>query len=256
MNKILMYSLFYYPHPPGGAEIAIKEITDRLPGGKFEFHMLTLRLDPAIPKTEKIGNVLVHRVGLSGRGERSTRPSFIMKIGKITFLIFSLLKAVSLQRKEKFNTVWAMMAGYAGLGALFFKLIYPKVKMTLSLQEGDPIDEIKHRARFIYPVWKMIFKKADAVQAISSYLADFGKSIGKREDVVVVPNGVNPETFLCRNKEKFRKELRGKFGWSMDDFILVTTSRLVEKNAVEDIINSLSFLPKEVKLLIIGIGPF
>ena len=37
--------------------------------------------------------------------------------------------------------------------------------------------------------------------------------------------------------------------------VLVTTSRLVKKNAVGDIIESLRFLPENVKLLVVGSGP-
>ena len=39
--KILIFSLVYYPNYVGGAEIAVKELTDRL-GSDFEFHMITL----------------------------------------------------------------------------------------------------------------------------------------------------------------------------------------------------------------------
>ncbi|MHB8710664.1 MAG: hypothetical protein ACYC6X_03925, partial [Minisyncoccota bacterium] len=61
MKRILIFSLAYYPHPHvGGAEIAIKEITDRIPD--IEFHMLTLNFGGEAMQ-EKIGNVFVHRIG-------------------------------------------------------------------------------------------------------------------------------------------------------------------------------------------------
>ena len=41
VKKVLIFSLAYYPHV-GGAEIAVKELTDRLPD--MEFHMVTMRL--------------------------------------------------------------------------------------------------------------------------------------------------------------------------------------------------------------------
>ncbi|MEZ4114032.1 MAG: hypothetical protein R3B65_01050 [Candidatus Paceibacterota bacterium] len=51
----------------------------------------------------------------------------------------------------------------------------------LTLQEGDPIKYIKRRVFFVYPLFKMIFKKADYIQTISNYLSDFAKSMkGKR----------------------------------------------------------------------------
>jgi len=62
-KKILIFSTAYCPFV-GGAEVAVKEITDRL-GEDFEFDMITARLDNSLPRYEKIGNVDVHRVGFS-----------------------------------------------------------------------------------------------------------------------------------------------------------------------------------------------
>lgn len=60
MKKVLIFSLAYYPHV-GGAEVAIKEITDRL--ADIEFHIITMRFSAAEAEIEKVGNVLVHRIG-------------------------------------------------------------------------------------------------------------------------------------------------------------------------------------------------
>jgi hypothetical protein len=60
-RKILIFSLAYFPHV-GGAEVAIKEITDRIAPDDIEFHMLTLQLGNE-PAEEKLGNVSVHRIG-------------------------------------------------------------------------------------------------------------------------------------------------------------------------------------------------
>ena len=64
MKKILIFSLVYYPRYIGGAEVAIKEITDRISPSDIEFDMVTLRSHKDLPKAEKIGNVNVYRVGL------------------------------------------------------------------------------------------------------------------------------------------------------------------------------------------------
>ena len=62
-KRILIFSFMYYPREVGGAEVAIKEITDRLPTAEYQFDMVTLHLDRDLPAHEKIGNVNVHRVG-------------------------------------------------------------------------------------------------------------------------------------------------------------------------------------------------
>ena len=64
MKKILIFSLAYYPDFVGGAEVAIKEITDRVPPKEASFDMVTAKLNSNQKRFEKIGNVNVYRVGL------------------------------------------------------------------------------------------------------------------------------------------------------------------------------------------------
>ncbi|MDZ4226112.1 MAG: hypothetical protein U1C66_01320, partial [Patescibacteria group bacterium] len=95
MKKILIFSLAYYPRHVSGAEAAIKEITDRI--SDIEFHLITLRFEPADSKKEKIGNVLVYRVGGGSY------------VGKIFFPLLAALKARSLHGMHHFDALWAMM---------------------------------------------------------------------------------------------------------------------------------------------------
>ena len=60
MKKILIFSIAYHPFV-GGAEVAIKEITDRLPD--FEYYMMTNKFDKTWNNKEKIGNINVIRIG-------------------------------------------------------------------------------------------------------------------------------------------------------------------------------------------------
>lgn len=254
MKRILIFSLVYYPRHIGGAEVAVKEITDRLPAGDFAFDMITLH--KSATRFQKVGNVNVHRVGFGWQvGDHAFLSKF--KIYKYFFPFFAFAKAVKLHRKNNYDAIWSIMANYAGFGALFFKLFHPRVPFILTLQEGDPLDYIKKRVGILYPLFKMIFKKADKIQAISSFLAEWGKVMETNAQISVIPNGVDLGRFTIHDsrfkhgdKDKIRKEL----GFSNEDTILVTTSRLVEKNAVGDIIESLQYLPENVKLVIIGVG--
>ena len=45
-KKVLVYSLDYYPGAVGGAESAIKDITDRISPEEIEFHLVTLYYEP------------------------------------------------------------------------------------------------------------------------------------------------------------------------------------------------------------------
>ena len=61
-KRVLIFSLAYLPLA-GGAELAIKNITDRI--GDISFDLIALQFDSALPRREKIGNVTVHRIGFT-----------------------------------------------------------------------------------------------------------------------------------------------------------------------------------------------
>ncbi|HRH30751.1 MAG TPA: hypothetical protein PK886_01640, partial [Candidatus Paceibacterota bacterium] len=59
-KKVLIFSHAYFPNWVGGAEIALKEITDRIPKNEIELHLITL--GGSEPKEELLGNIYVHRI--------------------------------------------------------------------------------------------------------------------------------------------------------------------------------------------------
>ncbi len=223
-KRVLIFSIAYYPLV-GGAEVAVKEVTTRL--SDIEFDMVTLRFDRSHKSEEKFGNVNIYRVG----GPKHLFP------------LTALLKAWSLNRTRNYTHVWSIMANWAGFAGLFFKTLNKRVKFILTLQEGDSLSSIKMKVLLVYPIFKKIFIRADVVQAISNYLADWARSMGRRGGVEVVPNGVDVSKFSGETAE------------IEDNVILITTSRLVKKNGVGDIIDALKLLPERVKLKVIGSGP-
>ncbi len=254
-KRVLIFSFVYYPRFIGGAEVAIKEITDRIDKDDFEFHLIALRLDKSLAKEEKIGNVIVHRVGWTGTSKDSadSLPLFL-HLTKFVYPLLAACKASQLHREKTFNGIWAMMANYSGFGALIFKLFHMDVPFILSLQEGDPIDYIKRKVRFVYPLFRMIFTSAQKIQTISNYLADFAKDMGATAPIEVIPNGVDTAHFANEYSENELSSLKKDLNKASDDVFLITTSRLVVKNAVGDVIEALEFLPKQVKFLVLGVG--
>lgn len=253
-KRILIFSFVYYPRFIGGAEIAIKEITDRL-GNDIEFDLIALRLDNKLPKKETIGNVNVYRVGWSGKTEASPDSlPFYLHLNKYAYPFLAAYKACQLYKKRTYDAVWAMMANYSGFAALFFKTFHMDVPFILTLQEGDPIDYIQKRVRFISKIFKMIFTHADRIQTISNYLSDFAKTMGSTCPVVVVPNGVDIQHFSREYGVDELDALKKKLGKNDGDVFIITTSRLVVKNAVGDIVEALAHLPVNVKLLVLGTG--
>ncbi len=254
-KKILIFSLVYYPRFIGGAEVAIKEITDRISASDIEFDMITLRLDSRLPRFERVGNINVHRIGWSMKQKDSSDSlPWYLHLNKYLFVILGFLKAISLNKKNKYNATWSMMATYNSFAALFFKLANPKIPFILTLQEGDPIDYLKRRALPVYPLFKMIFTKADHIQAISNYLADWAKDMNAKCPITVVPNAVDFNLFSTHKSLEEEMDLKKTLGKINDDIFLITTSRLVVKNAVGNIIEALEYLPKNIKLLILGQG--
>ncbi|MEA2089050.1 MAG: glycosyltransferase family 4 protein [Patescibacteria group bacterium] len=252
-KKILIFSITYPPFV-GGAELAIKEETDRIKN--IQFDMITLRFDSNLPKVERIGNVNVYRIGFTKKGATMKDLTlFPLKLNKLIFPFIAYCKAVKLYKKNKYDAIWAMMAAYAGFAAMFFKIFYSKVPYLLTLQEGDPIDYIFKKVKFIRPLFKKIFTKADYLQAISNYLANWGRSMGFKGKLKVIPNAVSTAHFSQEYSEEELNNLKKELGKSENDKYVVTTSRLVLKNAVDDVIKSLQYLPENVKFLILGDGP-
>ncbi len=247
-KKILIFSLVYYPRFIGGAEIAIKEITDRISPEEVEFDMVTLRKHA--PKYEKIGNVNVYRVGMPWLGT-STQSSKIFPLSKLLFPFLAFLKALQLHRRNKYDLIWSMMASYAGFAGFLFKKTNPDIPFLLTLQEGDNFERREGIFNFLF---RKIFKVADRIQVISKFLENWAIYMGAECPIAVVPNGVDFSLFSNRKSDQELSILKNKLNKKLNDVFLITTSRLVVKNAVEDIIDSLTYLPENVKLIILGQG--
>ncbi len=240
MKKILIFSTAYLPLI-GGAEIAVKEITDRF-GDDFVFDLICARIKKELPTREKIGNIEVYRVGC-GWG----------KLDKFLLPWRGFRLAVRLHQEKKYDAIWAIMASFGGLVALFFKNKFKNISYILTLQEGDTPEHIASRARWLGPYYKKIFTSADFITAISQYLKNFALQNGAKCPIEIAPNGVNPTNYELEpitNRRKIKDEL----GIKENEKVIITVSRLVKKNGVEDLIRAMSFLPENVKLLIVGDG--
>lgn len=271
MKRVLIFSLNYFPKYVGGAEVAIKEIVERLDKNKFEFHMLTLRFDSNLPKYELLHGIHIHRIGFTkSNASISDIRKFPLHYNKYYYQLFAVFYAVKLHIKHKFDFTWAMMAHSCGVPAGMFKLFFPKVKYILNLQEGDPPDYIENLAKpfpkefsFVSGILNKIsfwffqnaFRKADVVQSLSTYLNKWAVRMGNKKLQVVIPNAVNYNKFATRANESEVQKIKNEIGFKDEDVWLVTTSRLVVKNAVDNVIESLQYLSGNVKFLIIGIGP-
>ena len=241
MKKILIFSLAYYPHV-GGAEVAIKEITDRI--GDIEWHLLTLRFDAQKSAEEKIGNVFVHRVG--------NGSSYFQKM---LFVPRAAFAAKKLDQELSFDALWAMMT-YMLLPIVFARLFGLKRPYALTLQDGDPYERVFARVRILpfVPMLKWGFRHASAVSAISHYLAAWAARMGYQGPVEIIPNGVDVAYFSQQYPPAAIDEVKDALGKKMGDVFLITTSRLVHKNAIDDVLRALPLLPENVHFVVLGSG--
>ena len=253
-KKILIFSLAYFPKHVGGAEVAIKEKTDRM--SEYEFHMVCLRYDSTLPKEEQVGNVMVHRIGFTrpnpGMGDLKKYP---LHLNKYYFQFAAAFKALMMHRRYGFDATWAMMAHSCGVPAALFKFLCPRVPFVLELQEGDPPEHIERLARPVWPLFSRAFTSADAISVISTFLGKWAKRRGFAGEPVLVPNAVNTKHFSQTYSEHEINEIKDALGKKMGDVFVITTSRLVHKNAVDDMIRALPLLSSNVHFIILGTGP-
>lgn len=253
-RRVLIFSVAYFPFV-GGAEVAVKEITDRIPD--WHFDLITVDLAGDLPQVEKVGNVTVHRLRMGGLAKVLKGSERGKRALKYLYPVFAFWKASRMHRERPYNAIHSIMANYAGFAALFFKWRYPQVPFLLTLQEGDPIDYIKRRVRlFVITPWlfRKIFQKANYVQSISKYLAKFAQSMGYRGPIEVIPNGVDVPHFTKAVGEAELRALRERLGIRPDERVVITTSRLVLKNGVDDLIKGVALAKQRTKLIICGVG--
>lgn len=242
-KRILVFSTAYFPHV-GGAEVAIKEITNRCE--MFEFDLIAGRFDPHLPEYENIGSVGVYRVGIG-----------IPLLDKLWLPWGGALLAHTLHKKNPYGLFWCMMATY-GSGAAYVANFFfnPKIPIALTLQEGDSETYLRFKwAGLVDLSWRLAFFRSSLVTAISNYLGNRARRLGYSGPLEIIPNGVNTKHFSQEYELGELTKLERKLGKQHDDIYLITTSRLVKKNGISDVILALTRLTQNVKFLILGTGP-
>lgn len=240
MSRIAVFSLTYPPFV-GGAEVAIAEIAKRLPA--YQCTVFTARLRSDLAVRETVGAVTVVRIGNGTRWDKYRYPWQ------------AVTAAIAEHRKRPFDLIWGMMASWGGLAALRFKE-RSGLPYVLTEQSGDSDAFIRRRTWFWYWRYRQIYTRADRVTAISRFLVQRAERYGAR-NVVLVPNGVDVAHFGRPAGEAAWQELRARMQLTDGPFV-ITVSRLVEKNGIDDLITAVGLLRQRqvsVNLLVVGSGP-
>ena len=213
-RRILIFSTAYYPFV-GGAEVAIKEITDRL-GNDFDFDLITARLQKNSPEFEKIGNVNVYRTGV-GR----------VVLDKLILPFVGVRLVSKLYKQNNYFCFWAMMVTF-GSGAGFLYNIFrklsgrKKIPIILTLQEGDSESHLKYKwAGLIALSWKLALWQTDFLTGISNFLLNKAKRNGYKKKVFLVPNGVDVRIFSQKIEDKTKIEIKKSLAKKEGDVLMV-----------------------------------
>lgn len=240
--RILIFSLTYFPFV-GGAEVALKEITERIKD--FDFDLVTAKFSKKLPSEERVGRLNVYRIG---RGSR---------LDKYLYPWRAFLLSRRLHKTHNYRLIWAMMANWAGLSALIFKVFNPQVKYLLTLQEGDSVAFLRARTWFWRSLYAQIYKQADHIQVISRWLGKRARDYGYRGQLSLIPNGVDLEKINHKLGAR-HYELKNKLGIREYNKVVFTSSRLVKKNDLATLIRAVEYLIVHFKLaltlVIVGSG--
>lgn len=243
-KKILIFSTAYYPFM-AGAEIAVKEITDRI--GEVEFDLITAKMDRKLPFRERVGNVTVYRLGIG-----------VPLVDKLLLPFEGALFVRHLKKKSKYDFYWCVMASFASGAAYIANILNFKshVPVILNLQEGDSEQYFRKKwFGLINFAWRLALNQTSLLTVISNYLGERARRFGFRGEMKLIPNGVDVKSFELRdfNLEE-RNKIRRGWGFGDRDTVLITSSRLNIKNGIGDVIEALVLLPENVKFVICGIG--
>ncbi len=240
--KIAYVTAFYYP-TIGGVEQVVKELAERYVKQGHEVHVFTSDWDKKNRikiKEETINGVHVHR------------HFHILKIANFASVFPSLLWSLS---KYKFDIIHTHVSGHAHtfFGSLIAKIKnIPLVHTThcpwtegFRSLAGRVLVNISYKT-----INKLSFKFSDKIIAITPWEIPFiEKYGGKKEKIIVIPNGVDKIFFKKIKNNDFKKELKIKepivlfFGRlnptkGPDKFVLAAKEILKER--------------KDIKFLIVG----
>ncbi len=232
-TRVLILTTAYLPQV-GGSELAIKNITERIPNVSFD--LITSRPGKDLPAYEKLGNLNVYRVGGS-----FSLFSFLLPKNFLPVAVF--FKARRLMRKHgRYKLIHAYQASQAAGGGWLLKWKYPDIPFVITLQEGKVLNKQSLLTKFFR---YLILQKADKATVISGYLERHVKSQNSKIPISIIPNGVDLNKFQTKSGR-------------VDTKTVITTSRLVEKNGIGDLVEAMAFVVSEIpdaKLVVIGNGP-
>lgn len=230
--KIAILVKVFPPTSLGGTETATLNIANHL-AKNHDVSVITIQKN-GFAKEEIINNFKLFRL-------------LIPKIPIISHKLYFLKILLKLKKLQP-DIIHAQMLYSEALFGVFIKkllnkpfVVYPRgVDIYLSSPFYKKI------------VIKFILKNSEVILAQTENMKKELRKVYRRE-VIVIPNGTEPENYIGLTKENCRKELK----INKNEKIILYVGRLVAKKCIEDLILATKELVKKeekVKLFIVGAG--
>ena len=254
-----------YPRWKGDVSSAknyLHTLSKSLVNNSVEVHVIAPHAE-GLEKEELMDGVYIHRFQYMYPSSSQTLAYFpgipeeikTMK-GKIQLPFFTLsmikkmLDVVKKYDIDVINAHWAIPPGFI---ATFTRKLHKKpVLITLYGAELFPV--IEKRSKVIKWMISYALNNAEKVVGISDVTCDAGKRISGKEDIVILPDGIDVETFNPNvDGEKIRKK------YDLDGHYLIFSSgRMVERKGFRYLIEAMPHILKNfqnTKVIIGGDGP-
>lgn len=171
-KKILIFATTYYPDL-GPAEKVIFDLSKLVPN--TEFHIVTTRFKRNLPVYQKINTDSIYRVGMGTSFDKYLLP------------FLGTIKAHKLNKKYNYKFAWSIMASYGGLTAFLFKILNKDVNFLLTFDKSEIKSKKFLKSKIVYPIYKMISKKADSVYLSGISLEESMRFLNQNVEAVIIP---------------------------------------------------------------------
>ncbi len=187
-TNILVFSTVYYPFLEimDEAEENLRSLIKETP--HFHFHIITTRWDKNLPKVYHEDNFSVHRIGVGGSLDKYLLP------------LLGSLKARQLHKDKNFVLVTSVRTTYAALSSLIFNF-FSNLPFIIIMHPADFVETAKTKAKLIWPIYKLIFKKSSAFHITDDAFLQKLKDIQKDIDLL----SIESTTETRKIRETFQK---------------------------------------------------
>jgi len=242
VNDNISFVINHYPSI-GGAEFFVKELSERLVSHHYHVDVFTGNWKENNKENEVCNGVNVYRSKVFFENN-----VFMSTLSYTPFLILNYSKKYP---KRQYSLLHTIMNTHGSIeGAMMHKLYDIPHIVTVQALYFEKKNYLKRI--ILKKMAKCTLESADIVHVISNNLNNIVKSLGI-SNTCVIPNAVNTDIFKPFNANNIKLNM----GYSINDKIIITTSRLTKKNGIDVLIKSFQLLRKnnnDVFLLIIGSG--